>query len=422
MRRPSAVTAGALLIAALALGLPSRAMHPVAEGEWLAGDLHVHTHWGHDTCISPTSEWDNTKDDPSIRRTCAEPWTWSFSPEERLLDAENRGLDFLAITDHNNLMSLKDPGYVAYSGRVIKVGAYENSLAGHAQMIGATSCFDNLGPTTTVVECHRNLDQSESGMQRLVDSFRASGGVFQVNHPSDHDWSSRFGTRIVPDTIEVWNIGAWYYQRPGLASNDNDYSLSYWDSFLAAGAKVGATGGSDSHWRILSANQGVGEPTTWVWAKSRTREAILEGLRAGRTFISHEPPARAGTRLFLEADADGDGSFESMVGDSVPSGSTFRVRAENFAPGSIVRVVTDKGTIEFPLTASGSEFSVKSDRYVRAELRLPDAQEKRVEHCDLIAREIEDELGADQDREREITYCRNRLVVQSLTSAIYLTI
>ena len=46
-----------------------------------------------------------------------------------------RGLDYLAITDHNDVRSSADPDFGAYG--VIGVPAYENSLHGHAQMLGA---------------------------------------------------------------------------------------------------------------------------------------------------------------------------------------------------------------------------------------------------------------------------------------------
>ena len=83
---------------------------------------------------------------------------------------------------------------------------------------------------------------------------------------------------------------------------DNDDAVRYWEGWLDRGAKVGATGGSDNHWRSTFAVQGVGQPTTWVFARERTAAGVLEGLRAGRTFISHQPPNLGGPRLFLEGD------------------------------------------------------------------------------------------------------------------------
>jgi hypothetical protein len=102
-------------------------VHPY--GEWLGGDLHVHTQNGHDTCVTPEKKFDNTP--------CDEPWTWSFSPAERIALAKERGLDYLAITDHSNVMSQSDPAYLAERSLIL-VPAYENSLPGHAQMLGAT--------------------------------------------------------------------------------------------------------------------------------------------------------------------------------------------------------------------------------------------------------------------------------------------
>jgi hypothetical protein len=74
---------------------------------------------------------------------------------------------------------------------------------------------------------------------------------------------------------------------------------------------------------------------------------VLDGIRAGHTFISHQPPAYGGPRVFLEADADHDGTYERMVGDTAPPGARFRVRVLA-APGAFVRIVTDRGEQAFP--------------------------------------------------------------------------
>jgi hypothetical protein len=86
-----------------------------------------------------------------------------------------------------------------------------------------------------------------------------------------------------------------------------------------------ATGGSDNHYRATTAVQGVGQPTTWVFAADRTQGAILDGIRAGRTSVSAEPPAMGGARIELTAHK---GSTSWMVGDVVPaSAGVVHVRA-----------------------------------------------------------------------------------------------
>lgn len=371
-------------------------------GEWLAGDLHVHTQNGHDTCATPLTKVGGAQ--------CDEPWTWSFTPGERIALAKERGLDYLAITDHNNILSQSDPAWAAEEalGELLLVPAYENSLAGHAQMLGATHCFP--GPTTEdegLTVCTH--DSSFAGTVAARDALRAEGGAFQINHPSDRNWFDEFGHTIVPDAVEVWNIGVWAWQPPAPSANDNDFALDFYDRFLDVGYRVAATGGSDSHWRITSPAQGVGQPTTWVFSAGRAWTDLTAGIRAARTTISWQPPAYLGPRMFIEADADVNGTYESIAGDLVPAGSPMRVRVEGGLPGSIVRLVTT-GSVrqDIPLDLDGIVEFTSASPWVRAELVLPDLEAQRETLCDPVVGE-------------QTTLCRNRLAVLALTSAIYQT-
>src|SRR5207244_7352526 len=98
----------------------------------------------------------------------------------------------------------------------------------------------------------------------------------------------------------------------------------------------------------------VGEPTTWVFVRHLTMQGVLEGLRAHRTFVSALPPLLHGPQLFLEADGNGDGVFEAIAGSETLPAATFRVRAPGAVPGSVLRVVTDAGTVDLTLPPGGS--------------------------------------------------------------------
>jgi hypothetical protein len=353
-----------------------------ADGEWLAGDLHVHTTYSHDSYGGPSD--DNTGPE--------ELYTLGWSVEEQFTNAATRGLDFVAITDHNDIRSQQDAGFGANG--LIPVPGYENSLDGHAQMLGATRLYDNG-------------DQSAAAVQTVADALRLDGGVFQVNHPADgstdfpHDTNWTYLYDVQPDTVEVWNISR-IYQPPLPSGSSNDDAVRYWEGWLDRGAKVAATGGSDNHWRSTFALQGVGQPTTWVFARERTAAGILEGIRAGRTFISHQPPNLQGPRMFLE----GDGT---MVGDEVPPGAPLRVRVEG-GQGSFLRVVATGGQpLGEPVPVTGPSFehgfeAPAAPGWVRAELFAPDLAEERTAVC---------------GDSTETTYCRNMLGVTAMTSAMY---
>ena len=364
-------------LAALALAGPAQA----AEGEWLAGDLHVHTTYSHDSYGGPSD--DNTGPE--------EAHTAGWSVGEQFQNAATRGLDFLFITDHDDVRSQADAGFG--SGGVIGMPGYENSLDGHAQILGATKLYDKG-------------DKKAAAVLAAANALRIDGGLFQVNHPfegstggpDDVDWKLLYA--VQPDTVEVWNISR-LYQPPFPSASNNDEAVRYWEGWLDRGAMVAATGGSDNHWRSTFAAQGVGQPTTWVFAAEPTPKGVLDGVRAGRTFISHQPPNAAGPRLFLE----GEGV---MVGDEVTPGAQLRVRVEN-GSGTLLRIIATGSKPlgeEVPVTGPGFEHEFKAPAepgWVRAELFDPDLAEQRSAVCG----------------ESETTYCRNMLGVTAMTSAIY---
>ncbi|HEV2755095.1 MAG TPA: CehA/McbA family metallohydrolase [Actinomycetota bacterium] len=384
----AAAAAGLSLVSLLVARVPAASAGCI----WLAGDLHVHTTFSHDSYGGPAD--DNTAPDEAY--TLGHPVTGQFTV------AAARGLDFLAITDHNDVRSQADRGFG--SGGVLGIPGYEASYRGHAQMLGARRVYE--GPDATAAD-----------VQTLAGALRADGGVFQINHPAegstdfphDRDWS--YGDAVIPDTVEVWNISR-LWQPPLPSGSSNDDAIRFWEGLLDAGHRVGATGGSDNHYLATTPVQGVGQPTTWVCAPEASVAGVLEGLRAGHTFISHQPPAHGGPRLFLEGDADGDGVFEAIAGDEVPPGSAVRVRVEG-APGSFLDVTGTGGrSIAEAVPVTGPDFVYETTpdagvTWVRAEIYEPDAGAERSAACDGL-------FGG------ESTYCRNDLATLAMTSALFL--
>ena len=373
--------------ALVCLAVPAAA----SAGRWVAGDLHVHTTYSHDSYGGPTD--DNTGPE--------DLYTLGHTVTDDFAIARSRGLDFLAISDHMDIRSQSDPGFG--SSGVLGLPAYENSLNGHAQMLGATRLYDNG-------------DKSTAAVLALEQALHADGGLLQANHPNEPRWE--YGYDVPVDTVEVWNL-PWYYQPPAPASSNNTWALHYWEGWLDRGAHVAATGGSDSHWVSTTAAQGAGQPTTWVYVSDLSVKGVLDGLRAGRTAVSAEPPAYGGARVVLQADRNHDGRYESMQGDTVRRGTRMRLRVTGAdAVGSHVRIVTDGGRQAFaPRLVTSPRFTYRFRlrgrklSWARAEVYGEDRPDLRHQGCQTV-------FGGDGAFSE--TYCVNRVAMQALSSAIYL--
>jgi hypothetical protein len=303
---------------------------------WLKGDLHCHTL--HSDGLN--------------------------SVEEIVRNAVELGLDFLAVTDHNTSTHFEDMDALSHLPIVLIPGVEVTTYWGHANMWGLREWID-----------FRCADEASiDAVRRYV---LQKGGLISVNHPKciGPPWLFK-GCEGYP-SMEVWQAPWRFY---------NWESLERWDALLRKGERVVAVGGSDTH-SIPPAEprhpHGLANPTTWVWAGDRKsengnrksgEEAILDGIRAGHVFITDAPND---TRLVLSADADGDGHFETLMGDTIESHDGRPVRFRVEVRGGMERrlwLIADGVPVDIrPLDGveSTHEFSldVSGRRYVRAELR-----------------------------------------------------
>jgi predicted metal-dependent phosphoesterase TrpH len=350
-----AVGAGWTLLPRLARALPAP-----EGGLWLAGDLHCHTIYSHDVWAGPGD--DSPTDDEAIFE--GEAYTFGWTPGEQILNAETRSLDFLAITDHNDVRALRDPGYT--SKTLTLIPGYEHSMSGgHGGCLGVSADYAE----ETLLKINTSGD---AGAVALREAVHQQGGLWILNHPyysKDETQSWKYSVEARPDSIEVWNIG-WPYRgaNPAVQTSNNYKSLALWENYLHRWGRMPANGGSDNHWRATTAVQGVGQPTTWVYAADRSMAAILDGIRNGRTTVSAEPPGLGGARLFLNAGS-------AMVGDTVAGGGgpievTARVVG---APGHMLRLNVD-GSYTEPVPVLGVDFThhaiLSPSKRVRAEVYL----------------------------------------------------
>jgi PHP domain len=231
---------------------PGPRLLPAGDGcRWLAGDLHAHT--VHSDGAMTVSE---------LARFAA-----------------GRGLDFLAVTDHNTVSQHPElrPA-TAVHGIALIPGQEVTTEAGHANALGAMGWIDFREPADTWLE-----------------AAEEAGALLSINHPigGQVSWAAPMKRR--PPLVEVWHW-SWLDTRWTTP-------LGWWMAWDPHAIPVG---GSD--WHRPGSDAPPGSPTTWVAAESAEPDAILQAIAAGRTAISasRDGPVllRVGDEL-IASEADG---------------------------------------------------------------------------------------------------------------------
>ncbi len=297
---------------------------------WYRGDLHMHTQHSDGSCGSRTDQ----------RIPC---------PLFRTLEAATaRGLDFVAVTEHNTTSHFQDLAELQpyYDDLLLIPGREITTFHGHANVFGVTAPLDfQLGGPRA------------PDLDRILDQVEAAKGLISINHPGlpsgeacmGCGWTAKTDFARIP-AIEAIN---------GVNSEGPLSGLAFWEARLNAGFRITAVGGSDNHDAGLPAARGVGTPTTVVWAENLSQDAILEGIRQGRAFVDVQ-----GTRdRLLDVRAEG-GTLSVRVAKAAGGRLAFA--------GSAAAGLSD----EAPLDGDASRTFDLGDRkgWLRVDVRGPDGK------------------------------------------------
>jgi hypothetical protein len=247
---------------------PARRPLPASEGRrWLAGDLHAHT--VHSDGVLTVSELAAL--------------------------AVERGLDFIAVTDHNTVSHHAElPAAARRYGITLLPGQEVTTDGGHAGALGDIGWIDFRRPPDD-----------------WLDATEAGGGLLSINHPFAGPVSWVHPMRRRPPLVEVWHW-SWLDLRWTTP-------LGWWQAWDPTATPVG---GSD--WHRPGSDAPLGRPTTWVQCAGTEPGDVLDGLRAGLVAISAERDGPVLLRHegdFVAIDAHG----LTLAG---PQGPCARIRGE----------------------------------------------------------------------------------------------
>jgi hypothetical protein len=270
---------------------PLGALPPIAsltKGEWLKGDLHVHSSYSSEGGYNPQRH-----------------------PISKIKAfAKSVGFGFIGITDHDNHVlgntannTWADTAFKSDNSLLMLYGAEWTTTRGHGNTFSAKP-YDHQ-------KFYDVRDQRDADIAKVKKEL---GIHLSANHPAGPKDHFGFSYDLV-DVMEVWNSCLW---------TKNANSNLIWEDMLASGRKITGRGGSDVH--SPSDVNYIGTPTTWVFAAEHTSQAVVDALLNGRVSISANPYA---PRVEFYADINEDGKMDMMMGDNAKStGKPIKFRVE----------------------------------------------------------------------------------------------
>jgi hypothetical protein len=282
---------------------------------WYRGDLHSHTGLTDGMCKSQSG----------ANVPC---------PVSRLLAAAaSQHLDFLAVTDHNTQAHFNQlmQDQLFYDQMLLIAGEEVTTVKGHANVWGTEGFLD-----------YRTA-QTGFTVNDLFDQAHKLHALVSINHaywPYDGrcpgcgwGWAPITDFSKV-DAVEIINgyheHGSWFTPPPG-------NGIPFWEAQLAKGFRPTGVGGGDEHraGEQLPLHDGVGIPTTVVYARELSQPAILEGIQAGHVYIKVTGPD--GPDLYLRSGA-------AIMGDEITASTDqtipFTLETHN-ASAEVPRILLD---------------------------------------------------------------------------------
>lgn len=291
----------------------------------------------------------------------------SLSVDHLTKSAKSLGFDFIVITDHNILPTSWPMGDL-----LVIPGMEYTVKMGHWVATGLRALFD-WHPL-----CEDGGISTDEGMNRLLREAGACGALRTLAHPFYPGESYNFRDTNLDqvDGIEI-------LRSPADPKNDScEPTLAAWTLLWNDGRQITGMGGSDFHHSEIYVAGGqmarLGFPTTCVWAGRLSANAITEGMRQKRVYVTAGP--------VLEWDVMVDGrsyplgsDLSEAIGKSRKKKVDFRVRVEGLPEGMVCWIedgievarsgIRDGESLQRVFAWGGDRY-----RWVRADIRACDGR------------------------------------------------
>lgn len=208
------------------------------KGFWFKGNLHTHT----------------TNSDGG------------FTPKETAIIYKSKGYDFLALTDHNKAIGLKQLSDISLDEFLIIPGI---------EIDGGKS---EVNTGYHIVGLNLNHLVESNNPQTIIDEILNNGGEAVIAHPY---WSAL----TINDLIKLDRyLGLETFNTTCHVSNAKGYSSIHWDSLLDRDRHILGFAVDDTH-----SSSDLGFACIQVKAKDLTIESLMNSIKSGLFYSSNGP-------------------------------------------------------------------------------------------------------------------------------------
>jgi hypothetical protein len=252
--------------------------------QWLVGDTHIHS-----------DASDGQYDIATLAKM-----------------AKKAGLDFIAISNHNNYT---DNLSIPTIADMTFLPAVEwTHYKGHFNLFGVKMPFTNSF-----------IANNEEEMLSLISDAKKKGALVSVNHPKCRICPYLWKDEKCFDMVEVWN---------GPMRGANMDAITWWHEMLMQGRNIPIISGSDYHKFFFFFR--IAHPVVYVYAASPSADDIIKAMANGHSYIS----ARVnGITLDLRYE-------NAIMGDEITrrDGIELSISAKGLRPGVRIKLITSEGS------------------------------------------------------------------------------
>lgn len=206
------------------------------------------------------------------------------TPDEFVALAQAQGLDFVSITDHNEIGAWQQ---LSQPADILLLPGIEVTLhEGHWNVFPISESTQWMETLMAAYDREGTAAENNPVVSQTMQAIADNGQINSINHPRLVPWAWQFTDIDLRHVhcIEIINDPTWQ----GNKQSTRD-AVGMWTRWLNGGHRITAVGGTDHHGPKTTPpgySPRITHPATYVYASELSVAGILQGVRERRVYVT----------------------------------------------------------------------------------------------------------------------------------------